>query len=1022
MLTAQSSGRTESLKRLDIISAFRRLSNKETTPVPLQETTEEVSRGGLRETTKASEPETTTGNLTLGDDEPLSLDASELTSQNPVWSDGWIQFWSRETHLFEKDPEGTEPTEGIDELNGSLDGGTPEIATTRRAPTPPPGCPAVSTRQRWRRQDSGGGSPGGSSQKANIGYLGDLVESVYPTNEDTLNKRIEKKVEATNAVDSNEDRVVPPPAGVDPIIQAAWSARQWGTLAQKVDAGTTQVVTKSDNKPTWSPVTKMKVYDQYITVQLTTLLSGALDAISDAAYHIISDKRMRSETFTDEADPVRDLTNTGVTGNTKTLSLKSPRGHPKFGEGAVNGIKRVEKFPLITHASVDHLIDINTRKVMRCWNLTTQALKTLGPPVRSENTPRLARGALVDRLTVGVATVAGLFGLSLFGLGGQTAQLTSVVKGLEGDVHSIRQKTGALLRAEGAMKEYAHKAQTMNNQWYGALRKGLLVETTVNAACETARSIQRVSESLEEGRIPFELFRSTEELKRVVTEIEEGFLEPLGLHFLLDDEQLLLKYFCEGYLQEQTRETALQEGARSEFKRGSLGYPWVDKQGAQLGTVPSGVTDPSKQEKVRVGIDGNAFRKYATHLVHAEGMRANFLTTTLDLVTKIQIPVARTQGQCWEQLRLDNNLFVIEGEPYQLEETHTVFRGTNAETPSDYASIPTSELKYCDTIKGVPLITCPRERIRKRGVCEEELMKGKLNKDCLHKLKRWDNTVPFIQQRGQSLEFIVYVPAHMSLVVTCPQSPRREWSASANKGLLVVVPPPFCTLHLGELHHLALAGMVKTRTRGNFQGDMLDNSVQALANLMDIDWGEVQGALHRLEEAHITLREVFDEASKTPTDDAWNYIRPRVWGVIATILALVTLAGGVVCGLGAMRHNKGLWQELQGRVTRLLGTDEVARANNQQRTQTEMKELRKRMEGVEQGQEKVTCEISFLKDMGSSLTANALRGTFDRAREANDAINAEAQPLVPMTLQPQLVRSVLTAPPVNLSGRTGRRQ
>ena len=125
------------------------------------------------------------------------------------------------------------------------------------------------------------------------------------------------------------------------------------------------------------------------------------------------------------------------------------------------------------------------------------------------------------------------------------------------------------------------------------------------------------------------------------------------------------------------------------------------------------------------------------------------------------------------------------------------------------------------------------------------------------------------------------------------------------------------------------------------------------------------------------------------------------------------------------QHHRGLWEELQNNVSRLLGMDEVARVNNQQKTQTEMKELRRRIDGVEQGQEKVSCEISFLKDMGSSLTllnTNALRGTFDRPREANDVVNMEAQPLVPITIQPQLVRSVLTAPPVNPGGRAGRRQ
>ena len=382
MLANQPSGSAEPLKRLDVISAFRKLSNKETTPVPIRKKTEVPLPEDPRNATGISEPETTTETLALGDNHPSPRNPlKEVVSPSPVWSDDWFQYWASSTPLGEGDPEEAEPPAN-----------NPTTVTTRTALTLPPGCPAVHAKQRWRRNGDGGASS--TTQKPDVGYLGGLVDSVYPANEDTLNERIKKKIETPNAVGSSESRAVSPPKGLDPTIQVAWSTRQWAALAQKVDAGSTQVVTKSDNKPTWSPVAKMKVYDQYITVQLTTLLSGALDAISDAAYHIVSDQRMRSETFTDVADPVRDLTNTVLTGNSKTLSLKSPRGHPKFGKGDINGLKRAEKFPLITHASVDHLIDINTRKVMRCWNLTTQALKMLGPPVRLEAPPEACARSL----------------------------------------------------------------------------------------------------------------------------------------------------------------------------------------------------------------------------------------------------------------------------------------------------------------------------------------------------------------------------------------------------------------------------------------------------------------------------------------------------------------------------------------------------------------------------------------------------------------------------------------------------
>ena len=630
----------------------------------------------------------------------------------------------------------------------------------------------------------------------------------------------------------------------------------------------------------------------------------------------------------------------------------------------------------------------------------------------------------MDRVTVGVATAAGLFGLSLFGLGGQTAQLTTQVKGLQSDVHSIRQKTAALLRAEGAMKEYAHKALEGTSHRFGALRKGLLVESTANAACETSRSVQRVMEKVRQGQLPVELFQSKTELISVVEDVKTNFLKPLGLHFILEDEQLLLGSFCEGYLQENTRATALTEGDTSTFTKGSLGHPWVDNQGRVLSSMPGGVAAKDEQNKVKLGIDGNTYRKYVSHKVHAKGMRPGFLTKTVDLVAKVQVPVAKSQGQCWEQLKLENKLFSIEGEPYLLEESHTVFRSTDLESRTEYRSIPNSELKFCDSVVGAPLMTCPRERVREWGVCEEELVKGGLVKDCLTKLVRWDNTQPYIQQRGRSLEFVVFVPSHLSLTVTCPHSPRRGWSTSAAKGMLIVVPPPFRTIHVGELSYLAVAAMAKARTHGNFQGDLLNQAVQELANSMDIDWTEVQESLQRLEDAHVTLREVFDDAQLTTTGQAWDYVQSKLWGIIATLLAIGTLTGGGMLSIWVARRYKNLWKGLPARVSQLVSISDNSRVRSDQKTTVEMRDLKRRMECAERCQEKTASEIGLLKDMGASLSANALNQTLTRVCEVPEASLAESQPLVPlnpaMTTTPSS-RSVIFPTTTGLMNRSNRR-
>ena len=303
-------------------------------------------------------------------------------------------------------------------------------------------------------------------------------------------------------------------------------------------------------------------------------------------------------------------------------------------------------------------------------------------------------------------------------------------------------------------------------------------------------------------------------------------------------------------------------------------------------------------------------------------MREGFLTKNIDLVTKIQVPVAESQGQCREQLRLENNLFSIEGEPYFLKETHTVFQSTDPNEDTEYRSIPTQELEFCDSISGSPLITCPRERVRQRGVYEEELVNGNVTQDCLTKLIRWDSDRPFIQQRGRSLEFVVHVPSHLSPTVTCPHSPRRGWSTSTAKGLLNVVPPPFCTIHVGELSYLAVAAMAKTRIYGNFQGDMLGQSVQHLASSMDLEWTEVQEALQRLKDAHVTMQEVFDDAQQTTTGKTWAYVQKRLWVIVATLLAVVALVGGGVLGLRMLWQYKDVWSSLPVRVNQLINSGE----------------------------------------------------------------------------------------------------
>ena len=237
------------------------------------------------------------------------------------------------------------------------------VGTHRKPP-----CPVFSPKRRWRRTDGNGGG-----LRPDKGYLDDPADSLFATGEDTVDKRVAKKIKTINAAQAEAVEPLTPPEGIDSTIQSDWELRQWADVARKVDAGHTRVRAKTDNEPSWLPVTKMKLYDQYFTVQLKTLVSAAIDAIADASFHITGSNHVAGETYTAVDDPVRTVD------NTKTLALKSPRGHPKFGVGATQGLARAIQFPLITHAAVDHVIDINMRKLNRCHTLAMQALESLPP-------------------------------------------------------------------------------------------------------------------------------------------------------------------------------------------------------------------------------------------------------------------------------------------------------------------------------------------------------------------------------------------------------------------------------------------------------------------------------------------------------------------------------------------------------------------------------------------------------------------------------------------------------------------
>ena len=126
----------------------------------------------------------------------------------------------------------------------------------------------------------------------------------------------------------------------------------------------------------------------------------------------------------------------------------------------------------------------------------------------------------------------------------------------------------------------------------------------------------------------------------------------------------------------------------------------------------------------------------------------------------------------------------------------------------------------------------------------------------------------------------------------------------------------------------------------------------------------------------------------------------------------------------AVRRYKAIWGSLPDRVTQLINMGDNSRVKNDQRATIELRDLKRRMDQAERCHEKTTSEISLLKDMGASLSANALNQTLARVCETPEASLAESQPLVPlnpsMTANPT-TRSVIIPNTAGLMNRSSRR-
>ena len=662
--------------------------------------------------------------------------------------------------------------------------------------------------------------------------IADHANSRYEATKEKMNQRVVATIEALNAVPSPVSAVTDYPRGLAEGIKDGWHKKgndRWKTMIKKIDHEGLEELQKEANpiNPSWSVVGAMVMYTQYVTLGLESPLSAALDAINDATFHIESDERMHAVAYSDEANPVRTTPD-----KEKPLSMKSPRGHANFGKGTT-AEDRVENYPLLHHATIDHVIDVDSRRIADCNARAEQAVTQLGPPMRSSDTyRRTTRNTWGTIVSTGAKqlTNIGRFGLGLMSLGGQMSHVVSKAEGLLGAISSLRRKSAAIIQAESALTETTDPG----DHGTGALRRGVLANAVTNAACGTMKKLVNIADSLREGRVPKELFGSTTELNATMEMIKEKLLKPIKMKFMMDDPNLLMEYQASGYIRESARKTPINEGDTTRFDKGSLGHAWVDDStNVVLDSVPSG---QSGNAELKLGVKGNEYRKYAMHKSHAQGMRDNFLTTIQELVIKVQIPVTADQTKPWLQLKPERELYRIAGKAFILKGKYTIFHSTDVEEESLLVSVANTELKHCKRIRGRNLLACPADRVKERHVCEEKMLNNQIDLDCLERFERWDQEKVYLSQIGRTTRFIAYIPEGEKLEVRCPNGGLQPWSPLTPTGYVEIQAQPYCVISLGYIRRVVITTMSGQRLIEPNRGTSVEKGIRELVDSKEVSW------------------------------------------------------------------------------------------------------------------------------------------------------------------------------------------
>ena len=821
--------------------------------------------------------------------------------------------------------------------------------------------------------------------------IADHSDSIFPAGRERMNQRVVAKINELN----EETTLTPPsndlPSGLVEDIQGEWfddENDKWSDITQKINHEGLEEVpldTVAIN-PTWSVEGAMVIFTQYVTLGIVSPLSAAIDAINDATFHVKSDERMHAAKYSTGANPSQEVLDLEV-----PLSLKSPRGHSLFGKGS-KAKARVQQYPIVHHGTMDHVLDVDSRRISDCNARAEQAVAQLGRVMEVSHPDRRGtRDAWKAVISAGARQLTGIgrFGIGLMNLGGQMSHVIQQAKGLVGAISSIRSKSAAVMQAEASLITTSQP----EDQGTGALRRGVLANAVTGAVCGTSKKLVSIVDSLKKGRVPKELFSSVTELNNTMDMVKKKLLNPIKMQLMLDDPNLLMDYQASGYIKESKRKKEIVVGAETKFNKGSLGHAWVQGDpGTVALTVPS--ADQGNKE-VELRVKGNVYREHSVHKAHHTGMRDKFFTTVQSLVVKVQIPVTPSKTRPWLQLRPERELYKIANKPFIFKEDYTIFQTTDTNTQSIVMSVRNRDLKYCKQLSGHNFIACPAEYVKERKVCEEGMLTNQIGMDCLSKFERWSEDKAYLRQLGRTTKYIAYIPEGKRLEIRCPSGGLQPWSPPTTKGYLEIQVQPFCVVRLDNLRKFVVTAMNEQRLVEPMGGGSVQKKIMKLIEKRDINWDsfiqEVNSPIH----VGGTLETILKGAqSLTPLSiREYLFTKPREFGLVLTtaicLIVLVILGSTMVCVIKKRKANND-----REKATTILVSDQAARELEDLKkrlckSEEHCRHMNKQMQEINRFREAISSDLfrQYLRTGGRSLEEGMTGRSNRRANREDEVAN-----------------------------------